>query len=81
MDLSSELVHALLPVFLVTTMGMSVTAVGVLEGAANACSRQSLLKYKTRCSLTSLEPKSRGAETPFRNSILRATKILSDSDD
>jgi MFS family permease len=36
MDLSSELVHALLPVFLVTTMGMSVTALGVLEGAAEA---------------------------------------------
>ncbi|MFM0666402.1 MFS transporter [Paraburkholderia sediminicola] len=36
MDLSSELVHALLPVFLVTTMGMSVTAIGVLEGAAEA---------------------------------------------
>jgi MFS family permease len=36
MDLSSELVHALLPVFLVTTMGMSVTALGMLEGAAEA---------------------------------------------
>jgi MFS family permease len=36
MDLSSELVHALLPVFLVTTMAMSVTALGVLEGAAEA---------------------------------------------
>ncbi|MFM0732688.1 MFS transporter [Paraburkholderia sediminicola] len=36
MDVSSELVHALLPVFLVTTMGMSVTALGVLEGAAEA---------------------------------------------
>src|SRR5216684_2813469 len=36
MDLSSELVHALLPVFLVTMMGMSVTALGVLEGAAEA---------------------------------------------
>src|ERR1700682_5677231 len=36
MDLSSELVHALLPVFLVTTMGMSVTALGLLEGAAEA---------------------------------------------
>ncbi len=35
-DLSSEVVHALLPVFLVTTMGMSVTAFGVLEGAAEA---------------------------------------------
>ncbi|WP_334033763.1 MFS transporter [Burkholderia cepacia] len=36
MDLSSELVHALLPIYLVTTMGMSVAALGVLEGAAEA---------------------------------------------
>jgi len=36
MDLSSELIHALLPVFLVGSMGMSVTALGVLEGAAEA---------------------------------------------
>jgi MFS family permease len=36
MDLSSELVHALMPIFLVTTMGMSVTALGMLEGAAEA---------------------------------------------
>jgi hypothetical protein len=36
MDLSSEHVHALLPIFLVTTMGMSVAALGVLEGAAEA---------------------------------------------
>ncbi|HKT96246.1 MAG TPA: MFS transporter [Paraburkholderia sp.] len=36
MDLSSELIHALLPIFLVTTMGMSVTALGWLEGAAEA---------------------------------------------
>ncbi|NLP62972.1 MFS transporter [Paraburkholderia sacchari] len=36
MDLSSELIHALLPIFLVTTMGMSVSALGVLEGAAEA---------------------------------------------
>ncbi|WP_321796715.1 MFS transporter [Caballeronia sp. J97] len=36
MDLSSELVHALLPVYLVTTMGMSVAALGMLEGAAEA---------------------------------------------
>ncbi|SAK78941.1 MFS transporter [Caballeronia ptereochthonis] len=38
MDLSSELVHALLPIYLVTTMGMSVTALGALEGAAEATS-------------------------------------------
>ncbi|TAL93874.1 MAG: MFS transporter [Paraburkholderia sp.] len=36
MDLSSELIHALLPIFLVTTMGMSVAALGLLEGAAEA---------------------------------------------
>ena len=36
MDLSSELIHALLPIFLVTTMGMSVVALGLLEGAAEA---------------------------------------------
>jgi MFS family permease len=36
MDLSSELVHALLPIFLVGTMGMSVTALGVLEGLAES---------------------------------------------
>ncbi len=38
MDLSSELIHALLPIFLVTTMGMSVTALGLLEGAAESTS-------------------------------------------
>lgn len=36
MDLSSEMIHAVLPIFLVTTMGMSVTALGVLEGVAEA---------------------------------------------
>jgi len=36
MDLSSELIHALLPIFLVSTMGMSVVALGALEGAAEA---------------------------------------------
>lgn len=36
MDLSSELIHALLPIFLVTTMGMSVAALGWLDGAAEA---------------------------------------------
>jgi MFS family permease len=36
MDTSSEMIHALLPVFLVTVLGTSVTAVGFLEGAAEA---------------------------------------------
>ena len=36
MDVSSEMIHALLPVFLVTALGASVTTVGVLEGIAEA---------------------------------------------
>ena len=36
MDTSSELVHSLLPVFLVTTLGASTLAVGVIEGTAEA---------------------------------------------
>lgn len=36
MDLSSELVHSLLPVFLVGTLGASVLTVGVIEGVAEA---------------------------------------------
>ncbi|HEX4883962.1 MAG TPA: MFS transporter, partial [Casimicrobiaceae bacterium] len=38
MDASSELVHALLPLFLVTTLGASVLVVGVIEGVAEATS-------------------------------------------
>src|SRR5215212_9198724 len=36
MDLSSELIHSLLPVFMVTVLGTSVLAVGLIEGAAEA---------------------------------------------
>ena len=36
MDVSSEMIHALLPVFLVTALGASVTLVGVLEGVSEA---------------------------------------------
>jgi len=36
MDVSSELIHSLLPVFLVTALGTSVLAVGLIEGAAEA---------------------------------------------
>ena len=36
MDVSSEMIHALLPLFLVSVLGASVTAVGLLEGAAEA---------------------------------------------
>ena len=36
MDISSELIHSLLPVFLVTGLGVSMVTVGLLEGAAEA---------------------------------------------
>jgi MFS family permease len=36
MDISSEMVHSLLPVFLVTTLGASVALVGLIEGVAEA---------------------------------------------
>jgi MFS family permease len=36
MDISSEMIHALLPVFLVSILGASTTAVGVIEGVAEA---------------------------------------------
>jgi len=36
MDTSSELIHSLLPLFLVTTLGASAFTVGMIEGAAEA---------------------------------------------
>ena len=36
MDISSEMIHALLPLFMVGTLGMSVALVGLLEGLAEA---------------------------------------------
>ena len=36
MDVSSEMVHSLLPVFMVTVLGTSMWAVGLIEGAAEA---------------------------------------------
>lgn len=36
MDVSSELIHSLLPVFLVTSLGTSMLTVGLIEGAAEA---------------------------------------------
>ena len=36
MDISSEMVHSLLPVFFVSVIGLSVTAVGLVEGFAQA---------------------------------------------
>lgn len=36
MDLSSEIIHALLPVFLTATLGASVTVVGIIDGVSEA---------------------------------------------
>lgn len=34
MNISSEMIHSLLPVFLVSVMGVSAFAVGIIEGTA-----------------------------------------------
>jgi len=36
MDMSSELIHSLLPMFMVTTLGTSMVTVGIIEGIAEA---------------------------------------------
>ena len=36
MDISSELVHSLLPLFMVSALGASITTVGFIEGFAEA---------------------------------------------
>src|SRR6266480_1259230 len=36
MDVSSEMIHALLPVYLVTVLGTSMVTVGLIEGIAEA---------------------------------------------
>ncbi len=36
MDISSEMIHGLLPVFMVTVLGISATTVGAIEGVAEA---------------------------------------------
>jgi MFS family permease len=36
MDISSELIHSLLPVFMITSLGASMLTVGLIEGAAEA---------------------------------------------
>ena len=36
MDISSEMIHSLLPLFMVTTLGTSVFAVGIIEGLAES---------------------------------------------
>ncbi len=36
MDISSEMVHSLLPVFFVSVLGLSYTSVGIIEGVAQA---------------------------------------------
>ena len=36
MDISSEMIHALLPVYMITVLGTSVLTVGIIEGIAEA---------------------------------------------
>ncbi len=43
MDISSEMIHALLPVFLVTTLSASAFTVGLIDGAAEATAEDASL--------------------------------------
>ena len=36
MDISSELIHSLLPILMVTVLGASMTTIGLVEGVAEA---------------------------------------------
>ena len=36
MDISSELIHSLLPVFMATVLGASMTTIGLVEGVGEA---------------------------------------------
>ncbi|HPY42163.1 MAG TPA: MFS transporter, partial [Thiolinea sp.] len=36
MDMSSEFIHAILPIYLTTTLGLTVLTVGIIEGIAEA---------------------------------------------
>ncbi|MCB0257033.1 MAG: MFS transporter, partial [Anaerolineae bacterium] len=36
MDISSEMIHSLLPMFMVTTLGSAILAVGLIEGLAES---------------------------------------------
>ncbi|MFZ5540072.1 MAG: MFS transporter, partial [Pseudomonadota bacterium] len=36
MDISSEMIHSLLPIFMVSALGASAVAVGLVEGAAES---------------------------------------------
>jgi len=46
MDISSEMIHSLLPMFMVTTLGTSVFAAGLIEGLSgiHGPDRQSVLR-------------------------------------
>ena len=52
MDISSEMIHALLPVYLVTILGASMSTVGVIEGIAEATA--SMSRYSQGQSLIGL---------------------------
>lgn len=42
MDISSEMIHSLLPLFMFTTLGISVFVVGLIEGLESP-----LMQYRT----------------------------------
>jgi hypothetical protein len=62
MDISSEMIHSLLPVFLVSVLGASATAVGVIEGIGEGTA--SISKLFPGCSGTGSERRRRSSPVP-----------------
>lgn len=68
MDISSEMIHALLPVYMVTVLGTSTLAVGIIEGIAEATA--SIAPLQARCV--------RGSDTHNYHSELKAPTLPPD---
>ena len=48
MDISSEMIHSLLPLFMVTTLGTSVLTVGIIEGRIHRFNHKSIFRGNKR---------------------------------
>ena len=53
MDISSEIIHALLPLFLTMTLSVSIVMVGLIDGIANATA--SISKVFSGCASRSIQ--------------------------
>src|SRR4029450_4913523 len=64
MDVSSEMIHALLPIYLVSVLGASMVTVGIIEGIAEATA--SITKIFSGALSDRLRPRARRARARRR---------------